>query len=224
MDKDLQFGPGTAADGADLFQAEFTGQVQPPHALAGPEAGAGRIGDVGLGGEVNRQLRYHLRSQGEDARVGDDQAIGAGVAEFPQVRLQVHKIAVVGEDVDRDVGLDAVVVSVGQGSTQSGGIEIGGPGAQAEVPAAQVDGVCAIAHGGDEFLVAAGRGQQFGETPGAAAGRGCIVHGKDKGKWLMKTIAGRPLSRPCGMERGRPGQEQLRGGRHMRYCLNETCD
>ncbi len=64
-----------AGHGPDAAGAHFPGQVDPVYSLILPELGRGRIGRVGLGREMDGDVRDPAAGHGHDAGIGDNDAV-----------------------------------------------------------------------------------------------------------------------------------------------------
>ena len=176
MDEHLQFDPARLADGAKLRQPELTGQIQPAHTLPRPKTDAGDVSDIGLGRQMERQFRHQPGGEVKHTGVGNDQPVSADVTEKEEVGGQPVQVTVVGENVDRDIDLDPVVVGVVDGPAQLLVCKVGGAGTQSVGFAAEIDRIGTIVDGCGQFFKAASWGQQFGKKPRTAAHGLAITH------------------------------------------------
>jgi hypothetical protein len=105
------------------------------------------------------QIRDKPPSDSENAGITDNEAIGPCVPQQAQIGVQSFQVGVVGKDVDRDIDLDPSIMGIFDRLLYPFLVEIGGPGAKAELFATEVDGVGAIVNGGYQFFETSGRGQ-----------------------------------------------------------------
>ncbi|KAF5049476.1 hypothetical protein DSECCO2_439450 [anaerobic digester metagenome] len=175
--KDLEFEVGHLGDhGPDAGCAQFAGHVDAARAQIAPEGGRGGVGGVGLGGDVDGDVRRAAPGHGRDARVGDDDAVHGDVRKFRQVGLDTGQMLFAGQEVEGEIDLGAPAVGQFHGATQLREGEAFGLGAQAQGAAAQVHRVGAVGQGRGQLVRVAGRGEKFGERFGHGQeqdGRGC---------------------------------------------------
>lgn len=94
----------------DFRQRKFPCRNHPAGAKLVPEQVSTIVCIVGLGADVDFHVRKDAPCDHENAGIGNDERIRPDLRKLPKIRLHAGKVAVVGQDIGRDVHLDAAGV------------------------------------------------------------------------------------------------------------------
>jgi len=162
--EDLDLDGAARADLADLAAAELAGK----HGARDAEprrldhAGERVYGHLRAG--VERHVRHGAAQRVQHAPVLHQDRVHARRACAARDGGKGGQLAVVDDGVERQVDLDAVAVAVRRRVRQTVQREVVRVAAGVEIVHAEVDGVRAVLHGGDERLLRPGGGKQLGHV------------------------------------------------------------
>ena len=162
VDEHLQLDGGALRDEADLLFIQLPRQYHALHPQLRRGEDAGEIVDAHLGAGVEREIGAGRAQHPRRAQVLHQHRVGAGLAEeAPGVR-QLLQFPVRGERVERDIDLAAALTAVFDGLEVLLAAKIFrvAPGVERAVKA-EVDGIRAVLHGGDDRLRTSGGGKKL---------------------------------------------------------------
>ena len=110
---------------------------------------------------MDRQVWRHCTNQGQHSEVAHDDRVGARFADPADRVRQFGKIIGMGQDIERDIDFDLVLMRKGDRSRQLVRSEVAAAGPQAEAAPGQVDSVRPESDSHAQPLEVAGRRQQF---------------------------------------------------------------
>ena len=148
-------------DLGNFRNGQFPGQNHPIRPQVFPGLGGGRVGDVGLGADVELHLAlvHGFPGNGPDPQVGNQKAVHLGVIQVLQVLGQPRQVLIVGHDVHGDVHLPPQLVGEGRHFPDFLQRKIGRECSQAKGFTAQIDGICPVEQCYFSFFQAPGRSQ-----------------------------------------------------------------
>ena len=159
--EDLRLHGAVLRDEADLLEAQLARQYDALHAELGRGLHAREVVDAHLRARVQRDVRQGAADHRGEAQILQDQPVHAdGVGQAGRLQRGVH-LPVVDEGVERQVDLAAADMAVAHGLFQLFLVEVFGSAAGVEVAHAEIHGVRAVLHGGDDGLGRARGRKQF---------------------------------------------------------------
>jgi hypothetical protein len=125
---------------------------------------------------MDGHVRKGFPAKNKDAWVSNNEAICPGITKGPEVVSELLEIPVMGKDIDSNIHLDLVFVSISNSLlyTLVGKITSAGP--QTVVAAAQIDSICSIMDSSDQLFHIAGRSQEFRDVCGRTGMDGGCGH------------------------------------------------
>ena len=163
MDKgfDLQFRRGLVADGGDVLQRQLTGQHHTLGAHVVGSAGCGPVGDAGLGGHVDLDVRGELLARFHHAEVRHDEGIHARSGGIFDGLRQTVCLLVGGQGVHGQVDLAAAGMGIDDALGELLRREVGRGRAHPEFGQAAIHGIRAVVDGVAKAFQIARRGKKF---------------------------------------------------------------
>ena len=158
---DLQLRRGLIAQGGDILQAHLTGQHHTlcTHVVSGTRSGP--VGDAGLGGHVDIDLRGELLTGFQHAQIGHDKGIHTGGSSSLDGFGQAVSFLIGGQRVHGQIDLAAAGMGIDHTLGQLLRRKIGRSRPHTELRQAAINSVCSIVDGITQALQVTCRGQQF---------------------------------------------------------------
>ena len=122
---DLQFRRGLIPDGGNVLQGQLTGQHHPFSAQVVGRTGSGPVGDAGLGGHVDINIRRELLAGFQHTQVCHDEGIHARCGRAPDGVRQTVGLFVGGQGVHGQIDLAAAGMGVDDALGQLFRCEVG---------------------------------------------------------------------------------------------------
>ena len=158
---DLQFRRGLIPDGGNVLQGQLTGQHHPLGAQVVGRTGSGPVGDAGLGGHVDINLRRELLAGFQHTQICHDEGIHARCGRAPDGVRQAVGLFVGGQGVHGQIDLAAAGMGVDDALGQLFRREVSRGRAHPKFGQAAINGICTVVDGVAQALQIARGGQKF---------------------------------------------------------------
>ncbi len=157
----LHFHTGFPNNFGNLGQRKFSGRIDPDSPHVFPESGTGRVGDIGLGADMNGYVGNQAPGHPEDSRIGHDDGIRPHPPDIAKIVGNGRHFMIAGINVAGHIDFFSAIMDKANGRCQFRKSEIPGKIAQAEILAGQIHSIGPVMQGDFKLFEIACRCQQL---------------------------------------------------------------